>query len=90
MRRSDLVKALVEGSAETSAKWLNSFGMSAEYAPELKLGVAISAILGARQMLLSELKKMAAEVKADKDKDEKEKAAAAKAATPLSILEKQA
>lgn len=56
---------LVDAGAETTAKYLNKFGISSEYAPEVKLGGAIVAIISGQWMLKGELEKIAAEVKAE-------------------------
>lgn len=53
--------ALVEGGAATSAKYLNLTGISAEYAPELQLGIALASIFGGRMMLLQEIRALARE-----------------------------
>lgn len=58
----------VDGAAECAVKYLNLTGVSAEYLPELKFGLAALAIISARQSLVSELRKMAAEEKAAKAK----------------------
>ena len=58
----------VDGAAECAVKYLNITGVSAEYLPELKLGLAALAIISARQSLVTELRKMAAEEKAAKSK----------------------
>lgn len=57
---------LVDGAAECSVKYLNLSGVSAEYLPEIKFGLAALSIVSARQSLVSELRKMAAEARAAK------------------------
>jgi hypothetical protein len=59
---------LVDGAAECAVKYLNLTGISAEYAPELKFGLGALAIVSARQSLVSELRKMAAEEAARRKK----------------------
>lgn len=54
----------VDGGAECAVKYLNLTGVSAEYAPELKFGLGVLAIVSARQSLVTELRKMASEEKA--------------------------
>ena len=67
---------LVTGGASLCAKYLNRFGVSAEYQPEIEVGVAALAIMQSRASLREELRVMAKEMK-----DAVEKAAAqAKAA----------
>lgn len=66
---------LIEGGAECVVKYLNLTGISAEYAPEIKVGIAALSIIYARQTLVAELRAMAAEVKAKTAKKPEEKAA---------------
>ena len=63
---------LVDGAAECAVKYLNLSGVSAEYLPEIKFGLAALSIVNARQTLLTELRKMADEAK---PKDGERKAA---------------
>lgn len=67
---------LVDGGAECAVKYLNAAGISAEYLPEIKFGLAALAILNARVSLVSELRKMAEEDKKAKVTDQAEKKAA--------------
>ena len=55
---------LVSGGAKLIAKYLNRFGVSAEYQPEIEVGVAALAILQSRAALANELKALALELKA--------------------------
>lgn len=55
--------ALVEGGAACAAKYLNEAGISAEYAPEVQLGIALASIIGGHMMILQELRAMAVEKK---------------------------
>ena len=57
---------LVDGGAECAVKYLNAANISAEYAPEIKTGLAALSILYARQSLVAELRKMADEEQARK------------------------
>lgn len=54
---------LIDGAAECAVKYLNISGISAEYAPELKLGLAALAIVSSRQELAATLRKMAEDAK---------------------------
>lgn len=66
----------MSGGSALIAKYLNKFGVSAEYQPEIEVGVAALAIMQSRASLREELRVMAKELK-----DAVEKAAAqAKAA----------
>lgn len=56
---------LVSGGSALCAKYLNRFGVSAEYQPEIEVGVAALAIMQSRSSLREELKLMAAELKAE-------------------------
>jgi len=76
---------LVDAGAETTAKWLNKFGVSAEYAPEVKLGGAIVAIISGQWMLKGELEKIAAEVKAEIAKAKAAKPEAEKGKAPADV-----
>lgn len=67
--------AVVSGGSKTVAKYLNKFGVSAEYAPEIELGAGLLAILASRHALMGKLDEMAKAAKA-----ERERAATAKAA----------
>lgn len=66
----------VDGGADCAVKYLNLSGVSAEYAPELKFGLGVLAIVSARQSLVSELRKMQAAEKASKAKPKEEAKAA--------------
>jgi hypothetical protein len=57
---------LIESASACGAKWMNRFGVSAEYAPEVALGVALVAIQTSRMMLFSELTKLRDELRAEK------------------------
>jgi hypothetical protein len=57
---------LVDGGAECAVKYLNLSGISAEYLPEIKFGLAALSIVNSRQTLVAELRKMAEEEKAAK------------------------
>jgi hypothetical protein len=54
---------LVSGGAKLCAKYLNKFGVSAEYQPEIEVAIAGMAIWQARASLLTEIRAMAAEIK---------------------------
>jgi hypothetical protein len=56
--------ALISSGSAVSAKWLNHFGISAENAPEVTLGLALVSILGGRFMLMRQLTELAAERRA--------------------------
>lgn len=60
------VAAVKESGAQTAAKYLNASGVSAEYAPEVQLSIALGAILFGHIRLLSALHDLAAEKKANK------------------------
>ena len=62
---------LVQSLPELCVKWLNRFGISSEYAPELSCGVAIAAILASNAQLRGDIAKLAAEEKAAKERAEK-------------------
>lgn len=57
---------LVDGGAECAVKYLNAAGISAEYLPEIKTGLAAISIWNGRMTLVAELRKMAAEERAAK------------------------
>jgi hypothetical protein len=53
---------------------MNKFGVSAEYAPEVALGIALASIAASHLSIKSELQKLAAELAAQrKAADEKKK-----------------
>lgn len=52
---------VVDGGAEVAVKYLNLAGISAEYCPEMKLGLGVLVIMSTRQTLVTELRKMAEE-----------------------------
>lgn len=54
---------LVSGGAALCAKYLNKFGVSAEYQPEIEVGIAALAIMQSRASLREELRAMAKEIK---------------------------
>ena len=56
--------SVVEGGAECAVKYLNLSGVSAEYAPEIKLTLGVVAILHSRHALLVELRLMREEATA--------------------------
>jgi hypothetical protein len=61
--------ALIQSGAEMFAKWMNKFGVSAEYAPEISFALAACSIWAGRQLLVDEIRKLAAEKKAAAPKE---------------------
>lgn len=65
--------AVIESVAAVTCKWMNRFGVSSEYAPEVALIGSVGAIVTQRALLKSELAEMVAEIKKEKEKNEPKK-----------------
>lgn len=66
---SEPVKTLlVESGSAVAAKWMNRFGISAEYAPEVTLGTAICSLWASRAALMGELKTLALEAARERER----------------------
>jgi uncharacterized membrane protein YqgA involved in biofilm formation len=63
---------LIESSSSCSAKYANKIGLSAEYAPEVTLSIALGSVLASHLSISSELQQLAAEMKAERERAAKE------------------
>jgi hypothetical protein len=76
-------KALQLNTANLTAKWLNKWGISAEYGPEVAFTMALGRIVAGHALLLRRLDKLIAMANAQPAKEEKKEGTAA-AAVPKS------
>jgi hypothetical protein len=67
---------LIKAGPLVVCKWMNKFGVSSEYAPEIQLVGGIVAILTSRSMLISKLDEMALKMEKEKSNAPKKETAA--------------
>ena len=58
--------AIIDGGAAVAAKYLNKFSISAEYQPEVTLGIAVCSVVWGRLQLMNDLKALVAEAERKK------------------------